>query len=510
MKILTAKQIRELDKFTIENEPISSIQLMERAATSAYFAIDEFDLNYTSVVYVCGKGNNGGDALAMARMDHQDFSGVTVLVIEHMEEGTPDFAKNLYRLSDETDVEVIHVRSKDDFPEIDEDALVVDAILGTGLSRPLDGLIADAVQYINALPNHVVSIDMPTGLFAENNADNDLAKVVRAGQTITFHSPKLSFLLPETGNLVGNFTVIDIGLMADEMHLESPYEFVVPEQLSKLVRKRHKFSHKGSYGHALLLAGSKGKMGAAQLAAKASLRAGSGLVTAHVPSCGLDIMQIGVPEVMCSADTNADFLIDLPKLEGFSAIGIGPGIGTEKDTANVLKRLLQDAKAKLVIDADGLNLLAENKTWLSFLPKGTILTPHPKEFERLARSWENSFERLEMQSEFSKKFGVIVVFKGAHTTVTTPVGQIFFNSTGNSGMATAGSGDVLTGVILGLLAQGYAPETAAVMGVWLHGKAGDAASYGQTQETLVASDIIEHLRTAFRDLSGNQVGDPFA
>jgi len=203
---------------------------------------------------------------------------------------------------------------------------------------------------------------------------------------------------------------------------------------------------------------------------------------------------------MCSVDANEDYLIDLPKLEGFNAIGIGPGIGTEKDTANVLKRLLQDTKAKLVIDADGLNILSENKTWLSFLPKGTILTPHPKEFERLVGSWENSFERMELQQEFSKKYGVVVACKGAHTTITTPSGQIFFNSTGNAGMATAGSGDVLTGIILGLLAQGYAPETAAVMGVWLHGAAADRALEAQAKESLIATDIIAYLQGAFRYL----------
>ena len=502
MKILTAQQIRELDKFTIENEPVSSIELMERAASFCFYAIESFEDGAASAVYVCGKGNNGGDGLVMARLDAEQELDVTVVVLEHMEEGSPDFAKNLYRLSEETDVEVIHVHSMEDFPEIDKDAMVIDAILGTGLSRPLEGLIADVVQRINSLPNNVVSIDMPTGLFAEDNSENDLSRVIRADHTITFHCPKLSFLIPETGGFVGDFKVVDIGLMVDEMNPDSPYEYVDAEKLRKLRRKRPKFSHKGTYGHALLLAGSKGKMGAAQLAAKACLRAGAGLVSAHVPACGLDIMQMGVQEAMCSVDANADYLIDLPKLEGFNAIGIGPGIGTEKDTANVLKRLFQDAKAKLVIDADGLNILSENKTWLSFLPKGTILTPHPKEFERLVGSWENSFERLELQQECSKKYGVVVVFKGAHSTTTTPAGQIFFNSTGNAGMATAGSGDVLTGIILGLLAQGYAPETATVLGVWLHGAAADEAIQKQTQETLVASDITESLNKALEELKG--------
>lgn len=500
MKVLSAQQIRELDQFTIENEPISSLDLMERAATGAYFSIDDIYLNYTSMVFICGKGNNGGDGLAMARLQAQDGIETTVVVLEHTEEGSYDFARNLYRLSEETTANVIHVHSMADFPEIDADAVIGDAILGTGLSRPLNGLIADVVQHINTLPNKVISIDIPTGLFSEDNLQNDLNKVVRAHQTITFHCPKLSFLLPETGNLVGHFMVVDIGLMVDEMNPSSPFEYVDRHELNKLHLFRPKFSHKGTYGHALLMAGSKGKMGAAQLSAKACLKSGAGLLTAHVPACGLDIMQIGIPEAMCSVDAGTETLQDLPKLAGYSAIGIGPGIGTGKDTANVLKRLLQDARSKLVIDADGLNILAKNKTWLSFLPKGTILTPHPKEFERLAGSWDNSFECLKLQQEFSQKYSAVVVFKQAHTTITTRVGQTFFNSTGNAGMATAGSGDVLTGIILGLLTQGYTPEVAAVIGVWLHGRAADQALNTQSVESLIATNIIEQLGSAFEHL----------
>jgi NAD(P)H-hydrate epimerase len=501
MKILSAKQIRELDKFTTQNEPISSYDLMERAASECFAALEMLETQAFSSVYVCGKGNNGGDGLAMARMEAEEGLDVKVIVVEHMEEGTPDFAKNLYRLSDETEVEVIHLRSLDDFPEIDNDVLIIDAILGTGLTRPLEGLIAEVVQHINQLPNEVASVDMPTGLFAEDNSTNDLDLVVIADHTFTFHCPKLSFLLPETGRFAGDFQVLDIGLMEEEFVPTADYEYVSRIELQKLHVSRPKFSHKGTYGHALLLAGAKGKMGAAQLSAKAALRSGVGLLTAHVPACGLDIMQVGVPEAMCSIDSNHDFLIDLPKLEVFNAIGIGPGIGTEKDTANVLKRLIQDSKTKLVIDADGLNILSENKTWLNFIPRGTVITPHPKEFERLAGTSENSLERLQMQLEFSKKYGVVVVLKGAHTSITTPAGQTFFNSTGNAGMATAGSGDVLTGIILGLLAQGYSSELAAILGVWLHGTSGDCALNNQTKETLIASDLIENLKVAFEELS---------
>lgn len=501
MKILSAEQIRALDKYTIEHEPISSYDLMERAAAACLEMLPYDDFWFASTVYVCGKGNNGGDGLAMARMHSQEDAQVVVVVIEHAKEGSPDFARNLYLLEEEGKVRVIHVKTIEDFPEIDENALIVDAMLGTGLARPLEGLLESVVVHINCLNNHVVSVDMPTGLFADDNTKNDMGLVIWADQTNTFHCPKMSMLFPETGNFAGRVEVLDIGLMDEEMNPDSKYEYVQLEDLQKLYKKRLKFSHKGTFGHALLVSGSKGKMGAAQLSALACLRSGAGLLTTHVPACGLDAMQVGVKEAMCTVDSNQDYIIDLPNLSAFNAIGVGPGIGTEKDTANVLKRLLQDADARLVIDADGLNILGENKTWLSFMPKGTILTPHPKEFERMAGSWETSEEGLQLQRDFSLKYGVIVVLKGAHTCITSPAGQVFFNSTGNSGMATAGCGDVLTGIILGLLAQGYSPEVAAVMGVYLHGAAGDSALINQSFESLVASDLINNLGFALVGLT---------
>ena len=502
MKILTAEQIRALDKFTIENEPISSYDLMEKAASMCYNFLPIDDLWLAPTVYVCGKGSNGGDGLAMARMQSQEEEGsVMVVLVEHTKEGTPDFAHNLYLLEEDDSVQIIRVKTIEDFPEIPNEALIIDAILGTGLSRPLEGLLASIVVHINCLENRVVSVDMPTGLFAEDNTENDMLHVIWADETITVHCPKMSMLVPETGNFAGDVLVLDIGLMVEEMNPSSNYEYVELKDIQKLYNRRQKFSHKGNHGHALLLAGSKGKMGAAQLSAFACLRSGAGLLTAHVPACGLDVMQIGVKEAMCTIDSNSDFIIDLPNLKGFKAIGMGPGIGTEQDTANVLKRLLQDADARLVLDADALNILSENKTWLAFIPSGTILTPHPKEFERLAGSWATSEERIKLQVEFSVKYGVIVVFKGAHSCTTTPSGQIFFNSTGNAGMATAGSGDVLTGIILGLLAQDYSPEVATIMGVYLHGLAGDTALQFNATESLIASDIIDNLHSAFEQLA---------
>lgn len=503
MKILTAEQIRALDRFTIENEPVSSFDLMERAAISVLNAFPKgknWDLR--PVYYFCGKGNNGGDGLAMARIQSEkEEREITVVVLEHMEHGSVDFGKNLYHLQGECSVEILHIDVAEELPEIPEDAIVVDSILGSGLSRPLDGFLADVVHRLNQLENFKLSIDLPSGLFSEDNSKNDLTKIFRADLTVTFHCPKLSLMLPDTGAFAGEIQVQDIGLLAQQMQVDSPFQFVISEDIRPLIKKRAKFSHKGTYGHALLLAGSRGKMGAAQLAAAATMRSGAGVITVHVPSCGLDILQLGMREAICSVDTNNHFITEFPKLEPFSAIAIGPGIGTEKDTANALKLLIQETKVPLLIDADGLNILSENEKWLSFLPKNTILTPHPKEFERLAGTWGTDYERLQKQVEFSKKHGVIIVLKGAHTSTSMPDGRVFFNSNGNPGMATAGTGDVLTGVILGLLSQGYSPEVAAVFGVHLHAQAGDGAAFLYSENTVLASDIVHLLGNAFRDIA---------
>lgn len=496
MQIHTAEQIRDLDRFTIENEPISSIDLMERAATKCAERIIDIVDSETPISIFCGKGNNGGDGLALARMLQNEGRAVRLIVVEHSERNSNDFKKNLARLG-EIGLNPILLNSISDFPDVSENEILLDAMLGTGLNSPLRGILAEVVTHFNSLPNQVISIDVPTGLFSESNDENDLTKVVQADVTLTFHAPKLSFLLADTAPFAGNWKVLDIGLMEQEQGVASNYRLVDSYQLATLVKDRPKFSHKGTYGHALLMAGSLGKMGAAQLSAKACLRSGAGLLTCQVPRSGLEIMQTGVPEVMCSVDVETNFITQFPKLDGFNAIGIGPGLGTEADTANVLKRLIQEAKAKLVIDADGLNILSENKTWLSFVPRGTVITPHPKEFERLFGATDSAYSRLQLQLEMAQKYHLVIVLKGAHTSVATPVGQVFFNSTGNEGMATAGSGDVLTGVILGLLAQGYSSEVAAVLGVYLHGKAGDLALDNQSTESMIAGDVIENIGGAF-------------
>lgn len=501
MKILSAQQVRELDEYTIKHSAISAFQLMHRAATKCLERYKQLLPHPHPVVFVCGKGNNGGDGLAIALLLAKEGVATTVLVLEHKEVGSPEFEQNRKLVLREKNIRILHINSIEQWPTISADAVLVDAILGNGISRPLSGLLAAAVKHINKLKNKVLSIDVPSGLFADDNSSNNLATVVSAHWTFTIHAPKLCLLLPDTGILAGHVHVIDIGLMEDDMAPTSSYIFSTLAVNQAWYRPRQKFSHKGTFGHALLVSGSLGKMGAAQLAAEAALRAGAGLLTVHVPECGVDIMQVGVKEAMCSVDECYDVIGGKIDPSGFNAIAVGPGIGTERATKHMLKRMLKKMDTRCVIDADALNILSQRKSNLALFPSEAILTPHPKEFERLVGPWNSSLERLQLQIEFSKKYKVYIVLKGANSSVSTPLGKVYFNASGNAGMATAGSGDVLTGIILGLLAQGYSPESAAVMGTFVHGKAGDWALKNSSEEAVLARDILQCIGKSFAELA---------
>jgi len=496
MNLLTAPQIREMEHIAISGESKSGLKLMEVAARQLYYAISR-DNRIDALTIICGKGNNGGDGLALARLVKKAGFDVSVIILDHKDSESPEFAANRKRLA-KTTVKVTETKV---LPTIPKNNTIVDAILGTGLSRPLTGLLAEVVNQVNALPNRIISVDVPTGLFCEDNTNNDREAIIQADQTLTFHCLKQSFLFAENAPFIGEVNVLDIGLHAHKAALDCKEVLVEKDFAAALLRHRNHFSHKGNYGHALLAAGACGRMGAAVLASKACMKAGVGLLTTHVPSKGVDVIQVAVPEAMCSIDPEAANITALPKLDGFAAVGMGPGIGTHADTAKALKAVLQDCKVPFVLDADALNILSENKTWLSFLPANTVLTPHPKEFDRLAGASASGYERWQKQREFAKKYNCVVVLKGAYTSICNPAGQTFFNSTGNPGMATAGSGDVLTGIVLGLLAQGYGATEASVLGVYVHGLSGDNGAEKHGQQALVASDIVDGLGKAFRQLA---------
>lgn len=511
MKLFTTKQIAELDRFTIENEPISDIDLMERAALQITGWVVKNSSNERKILFFAGPGNNGGDALAVARQlaDLDYVCEVYRLDLGKKLKGSP--AINWQRLENQGKVKLFTIKNIGDFPALQENDLIVDGLFGSGLTRPLEGLAAEVVQKINGaghqptsrLPTShremtkIIALDIPSGLMGEDNSENKLENIVKADCTLTFQFPKISFLLAENEPFVGEFEVLPIGLHPEGIaKTSSAFHWVETDDIQHLIPKRSRFSHKGTFGHAVLIAGAYGKMGAAVLSSKACLRSGVGLLTTHVPRLGSDILQTAVPEAMVNVDQHDSIFTEFPDLRPFSAIGIGPGIGTKTNTQKALLALLESAKVPLVLDADALNIFSENTEWLEKLPENSILTPHPGEFKRLVGEAANSYGNIQKQQEFSKKHKVIVVLKGAFTSVSTPDGKLYFNSTGNPGMATAGSGDVLTGVILGLLAQGISPEHAAIAGVFLHGLAGDLAAQEKSEVSMVAGDIVEYLGRA--------------
>lgn len=491
MKIVSVEQIRALDAHTIKHEPISSINLMERAALAfVRWYCAHFD-NRNQIVVFCGQGNNGGDGLAIGRLLSSKGYDLSVYVIKHSASPSEDFRENLHRIQNSLAVHTI--QGKEDIPILSASAIIIDALLGSGLTRPVDGLLAEIINSINGSPAKVISVDIASGLFA-NTSNGDTDTIIRPDHTISFQLPKLAFMLPRNGVHVGSWEVVDIGLSAEFIQrLPTPYFFTDPLVAQSLIRNREKFSHKGTYGHALLVAGSFGKMGAATLAGKACLRSGVGLVTMHIPRCGYTIAQISVPEAMTSTDIHEQLISTLPELKPYTAIGVGPGIGKDPQTLRALRELIENVQVPMVWDADSLNLLSENQHLLRLLPKNTILTPHPKEFQRLAGNSRDDYERIEVARNFAREYQLIVCLKGAHTAVVFSDGTVHFNATGNAGMATGGSGDVLTGVITALLAQGYPPETAALLGVFQHGAAGDRAAALRSQASIIASDIVDNL-----------------
>lgn len=501
MKIFSTEQIRKADAYTIENEPVSSIDLMERAANQLYqWIIKKVDNTHPFKIFV-GLGNNGGDGLVLARLLLKKDYLVDVYVIRYSDSSSNDFQVNYKRLADIDKSTLIEIKTKKDFPNIEPDDIVVDAIFGSGLTRPVTGFIADAIHFINQSNAVKIAIDIPSGLFADDYSDAKKGAIINADYTLSFQFPKLAFLQPDNDQFLGQWKILDIGLMAEYINNTSTTNFFMKNRdIIPMLKSRNKFSHKGTFGHALLIAGGYGKIGAAVLASKSCLRSGVGLLHTHIPKVAMQIMQTATPETMLSIDRYENYFSEIPDLKPFAAIGIGPGLGMEQQSQMALKLLIQEFQCPIVFDADALNILAENKTWLSFIPKGSILTPHPKEFERLVGKWSNDFQKLQYLKDFSYKYGVYTVLKGAHTVTCFPDGKFYFNSSGNPGMATAGSGDVLTGIITGLLAQRYSPGIAAVVGVYIHGLAGDMVAKKLGQEAMIAGDIIDGIGKAFKKL----------
>lgn len=503
MKVLTSIQIKELDAYTIEHEPITSLDLMERASKALAEAImNRWNSKYPVKVFA-GPGNNGGDALAVARMLAAKDYIVEVFLFNTTGKLSPDCEANRDRISKKNSLTFNEITSQFNPPELTENTLVIDGLFGSGLNKPLNGGFAAVVRYINSSPAHVVSLDIPSGLFCEDNTVNISQHIIRADLTLTLQLPKLSFLFAENQEYIGEYEILDIGLHPKGLELApTEYHITEPQDVANMLQSRSRFAHKGTMGHGLLVAGSYGMAGAAILAAKASLKSGLGKVTIHTPQKNNDVLQVAVPEAILHHDTDDTRFVHACPTDIFQAVAIGPGLGTMKDTSLAVIEQIRRTMCPLVLDADALNILGEHQGWILQIPAHSILTPHVKELDRMVGNSQNSYERLIKARNLAMRQQLYIIVKGAWTAVIFPEGDIYFNPTGNPGMATAGSGDVLTGILLGLLSQGYKQQAAVKLGVYLHGLAGDLAAEELGEESMTASDIVAYLPQAFKKLKG--------
>ena len=502
MKLFSAEQIRACDLATINNTNISAIDLMERAAMACVsWLLANFNTNSVFAI-ICGTGNNGGDGLAITRLLHNEGYNVKAFILNTGIQKSTCCELNLKRLQD-MDAGLFTLLDVDTFIEdLPKDIIIIDAILGTGLNRVIAGWVAQFIEHLNLLPNRKISIDIPSGLFADYFVTNN-STIIKAETTLSFQYYKRTFLHAESAIYVGKIVILDIGLDKDfEFSTQTNYHLLEQNEILSIYKPRTKFGHKGNFGNVLIAGGSYGKIGAVALSANAALRTGAGLVTALLPHCGYSIMQTYLPEVMCK--TNGEKAIEsVEDYESYNAIGIGPGLGKDEKTIDAFSVFITNYNQPLVLDADALNMIANKKELLSKLPANSILTPHPKEFTRLFGSSENSLLQVDKARMIAMRYNIIIVLKNHHTAILSPTGQCFYNNTGNSGMATGGSGDVLTGIITSLLAQGYQPLEASKFGVYLHGLAGDFAALELSEEAMVASDIIYNLGNAFNKITNS-------
>ncbi|WP_029904601.1 bifunctional ADP-dependent NAD(P)H-hydrate dehydratase/NAD(P)H-hydrate epimerase [Prevotella sp. 10(H)] len=484
MKILTGTQIKEADRYTIENEPISSVDLMERASNAIAQWINNNIDKQQPLFFIIGKGNNGGDGLAVARILYHSGYNCSVYLPFDKEQLSEESSYNLKRLPN-------GVNNKE-LDNIGTDTIIIDCLMGTGVKGELKEPLASVIDKINSLTNTVISIDLPSGMISEFGNANQ--KIVKADITLTLEFPKLAMLLPEAGEYCGEIKILPIGLDKEFINnAKTRYNYITEELIENIKLKRSKFGHKGTYGHALLICGSKGMAGAAVLSTGAALRSGCGLVTLHIPESERFAVQATYPSVILSLDSGYQFSELPPNLSAYTSIGIGPGLGQSTETTEALRQTLNTVYNPVVLDADALNIISEHYKLRPKIPAGSILTPHPKELERLIGKWQNEEEKLDNVKRLAANLKSIIVVKGAHTMIYMPDGRCYFNSTGNSGMAKGGSGDVLTGYITGLLARGYKSEHAAILGVYMHGLAGDKAAAKYGLEGMNSRDLIDDL-----------------
>ncbi|WP_034752043.1 NAD(P)H-hydrate dehydratase [Chryseobacterium daeguense] len=497
MKIFTTEQIRNCDQYTITYEPVSSIQLMERAAESCVDWISENCKNHRNFAVFCGSGNNGGDGFAIARMLFSKGFDVDIFT-NPKARFSQDANTNFKELKDIAGISIYDFKEAKGY-RFDSRTVIIDALFGTGLSRNIEGELKDLIDFLNQQNNLKISIDIPSGLLADTIFTDD-STVLKADYTLSFQFWKKSFLHPETGKFTGKIEILDINLSQDYISETETADFVIDTDIIKsMFKPRQDFSHKGTYGKAIITAGSYGKIGAAVLATNAALRTGAGLTFTLAPKCGYEILQTSCPEAMFM-EGGLDYITNF-QVDENATYGIGPGLGNEKETENNLLKFLKNYSKPLVLDADALNIISQDKKNIKLIPKKSLITPHPKEFERLFGAAENSLERVELAKKKAKELEIYIILKDHHTQVVTPEGKVFYNITGNSGLAKGGSGDILTGILTSFLAQNYSEEETAILGVWFHGRAAELASEKYSRESMLPTDVINAFGNVFNELN---------
>ncbi|MCB9033183.1 MAG: NAD(P)H-hydrate dehydratase [Chitinophagales bacterium] len=494
IKILSSEQIKKADEYTIQHEPIASIDLMERAANAFVTQFEKDFPDFKNIIHIfCGNGNNGGDGFAIARILKEKNYTIICYGFEGDKSNDCNINFNL--------IENVITINKSTIINIDKKDIVFDALFGIGLNKAVEGIYLETINTINQTNATTISVDVPSGMMVDVATNGTM---IKANKTYSFQSPKLAFYLPHTANHVGDLTILDIQLDKKYIQeLKSTYFEIDDDFIFSHYKKRNRFSHKGTYGHALISCGSFGKIGAAILSAKACLKTGAGLLTVNLPQKSISIIHKSIPEAMCLTHNESKYIEFIPYENQYNAYAIGCGIGTHQKTYIALSKFLEHCKQAIVLDADALNIIAEHQSLLEKIPVSSILTPHPKEFERLVGAWQNDFERLEKAKQFAKQYQLNLILKDAITAIIDKNGMVCFNTFGNAGMATAGSGDVLTGIITSLLAQEYSPLTAAIFGVYIHAKAGDFAKEKLGEESMLASDIIENIYEVFKCINSN-------
>lgn len=502
MKILNSQSIHEVDVATCDEQKISSIELMERAASQISVELISRFLPSQRFVVLAGPGNNGGDALATARMlMEQGYKRVEVFLFNVTGKLSHDCDEERKKLIMIDGVDYTEVSREFTPPYLSSDDVVLDGLFGSGLKQPLQGGFVSVARYVNESGAFVVSIDLPSGLFGEWNSHVSPRDVIHANVTLAFQLPRLSFFFRENAQVLGDWHLLDIDLDYKAIKAQYTDFYVIDERnVAPLLRERDPFSGKRDFGSTLLFAGSYGMMGAAVMCARAVLHSGAGLVTVHSAHCGMQIVQTAFPEAMFEPDRNEHFITDMKIHHNHQAIGVGPGIGTQDATIEALQDLLQHATMPMVLDADALNCISIRPALLTYVPAKTILTPHIGEFDRMFGEHSTDEARLKTAIEMSHQYNLIIVLKGHYTAVVRPTGRVYFNWTGNSGMATAGAGDVLTGIIASFLSQGYEPEYAALLGVYIHGRAGDMAAAEFGEFGMTATDMIPYVGRVIRDI----------